>query len=281
MSFRRREDRLTPSASPDSCMAPPKGEALLAVKGLSVSYPRTAGASGSFMALNDIWFDVSRGETLGIVGESGCGKTTLVRALSRLVLPSAGSITIGGIDVLRARGRALREFRRQLQIVFQDPRGSLDPRMRIRDVIAEPLRILHPEMRGDEIAEAVIHRLRQVGLPASFAERYPHECSGGQCQRVGIARAIIVRPSLIICDEAVSALDMSIQAQIVNLLLDLQEQLDMAILFISHNVMLVRHMSHRIGVIQKGRLVELGPADRVCDQPSHPYTQDLIRNSTE
>ncbi len=250
---------------------------LLRVEGLSASYRRLGKREKNVRALQNVSFDVREGETLGLVGESGCGKTTLVRVLARLMAADSGTVQLDAIDVLTAAGPRLLEYRRQMQVVFQDPRGSLDPRMRIRDIIAEPLRVHADRPSEGTILASVIRTLALVGLQPAFADRYPHECSGGQCQRVGIARAAIIRPRLIICDEAVSALDMSIQAQIVNLLLDLQAELGMALLFISHNLPLVRHISHRIGVMHAGRLVELGETDQVCDKGSHPYTRELLR----
>lgn len=249
------------------------------VSDLSVTYRRRERAGPGVAALNGITFEIHSGETLGIVGESGCGKTTLVRALARLLVPTAGKITLGEIDVLNAQGRELREFRRHLQVVFQDPRGSLDPRMRLAEIISEPLRLLTGGMHKGAIQSAVFRSLDQVGLPRAFAIKYPHECSGGQCQRVGIARATIIRPRLVICDEAVSALDVSVQAQIINLLLELQTELNMAMLFIGHNLPIVRHVSHRIAVMRGGRIVELGEAEQVCGHARHPYTRELLRSS--
>ncbi len=244
-------------------------DALLRVRDLRVEF-------GGRAVLREVSFDLFAGETLGLVGESGSGKSTLARAVLRLLRASRGSVAWRGRDLLACDSRTLRALRRDLQIVFQDPLASLDPRMTIGETIAEPLRIF--ELALDEPARAgrVAGMLERVGLAAAMAGRYPHEFSGGQCQRVGIARAMILSPALLICDEPVSSLDASIQGQIVNLLRDLQADNNTAMLFISHNLAVVRHLSHRILVMYSGRLVEMAPRDALFDRPIHPYTRALL-----
>ncbi|MBR9891114.1 oligopeptide ABC transporter ATP-binding protein OppD [bacterium] len=227
-------------------------------------------------AVNGVSFSLQEGETLGIVGESGCGKSTLARAVLQLIEPSAGAVSWLGKPLNEMDRKALTRERKDLQIVFQDPLASLDPRLTISDSIAEPLKTHRPEMTGRERREAVVAMMQRVGLDPIMYNRYPHELSGGQNQRVGIARAMITRPRLIICDEAVSALDVSIQAQIVQLLKELQAEFGMSMLFISHDLSVVRAISNRIMVLYLGRIVELGDAGTVCDAPRHPYTQALI-----
>jgi oligopeptide transport system ATP-binding protein len=221
-------------------------------------------------------FDLRAGETLGLVGESGSGKSTLARAILRLVHASRGSVIWRGQDLLSCDGAALRRLRRDLQIVFQDPLASLNPRMSIGETIAEPLRIFEPGLDARGRRARVGGMLERVGLTADMAGRYPHEFSGGQCQRIGIARAMMPNPQLLICDEPVSSLDVSIQGQIVNLLLDLQREAGTAMLFISHNLAVVRHLSHRILVMYSGRLVEIAARDALFASPIHPYTQALL-----
>ncbi|WP_010139375.1 ABC transporter ATP-binding protein, partial [Oceanicola sp. S124] len=227
-------------------------------------------------AVNGVTFDLKAGETLGIVGESGCGKSTLARAVLRLVDPTAGEVSWLGTPLTDLDRKALIKERKDLQIVFQDPLASLDPRMTIADSIAEPLKTYRPEMTKRERREAVLEMMERVGLEAEKYNRYPHELSGGQNQRVGIARAMINRPKLIICDEAVSALDVSIQAQIVKLLKDLQAEFGMSMLFISHDLSVVREISDRIMVLYLGRVVEMGQAEVICAEPRHPYSRSLI-----
>jgi len=224
--------------------------------------------------VEDVSFTLGAGETIGVVGESGCGKTTLGRMILRLLAPSAGSILFRGEDITHRSERELRPVRGALQAVFQDPVSSLNPRMRVRDIIAEPLvnRGLARAARADRVAEL----LSIVGLPRDAAGRFPHEFSGGQRQRIAIARALSVDPALIVCDEAVSALDLSVQAQILNLLRDLQGRYDLALLFISHNLGAVRHVSHRVAVMYLGRLVELAPEAELFAHPQHPYTAALL-----
>lgn len=242
---------------------------LLHVRDLQVDF-------GERAALREVSFDVYAGETLGLVGESGSGKSTLARAILRLVRSSGGSVLWRGRDLLTCDPAALRLLRRELQIVFQDPLASLDPRMTVGEIIAEPLRIFEPGLNARERAAQVGQMLRRVGLAADMMGRYPHEFSGGQCQRIGIARAMILRPRLLVCDEPVSSLDVSIQGQIVNLLLDLQRDAGTALLFISHNLAVVRHLSHRILVMYSGRLVEIAPRDALFAAPIHPYTRALL-----
>jgi oligopeptide transport system ATP-binding protein len=242
---------------------------LLRIIGLRVDYGRRT-------ALHDVSFDLFAGETLGLVGESGSGKSTLARAILRLVHAVRGSIVWRGQDLLACDPPALRRLRRDLQIVFQDPLASLNPRMTVGESIAEPLRIFEPGLSAGERAGRVGEMLERVGLASHLIGRYPHEFSGGQCQRIGIARAMILSPRLLICDEPVSSLDVSIQGQIVNLLLDLQRDAGTAMLFISHNLAVVRHLSHRILVMYSGRLVEISPRDALFAAPVHPYTRALL-----
>jgi oligopeptide transport system ATP-binding protein len=231
---------------------------------------------GARAALSDVTFDLHAGETLGLVGESGSGKSTLARAILRLVRSSRGSVVWRGRDLVACEPAALRPLRRDLQIVFQDPLASLNPRMTVGETIAEPLRIFEPDLNTQARRDRVAGMLERVGLAADMMGRYPHEFSGGQCQRIGIARAMILGPKLLICDEPVSSLDVSIQGQIVNLLLDLQRDAGTAMLFISHNLAVVRHLSHRILVMYSGRLVEIAPRDALFAAPVHPYTRALL-----
>ena len=231
-------------------------------------------ASYTVHAVAGVTFRIERGETLGIVGESGSGKSTLGRALLRLVDATRGSIQLDGKDVRELRGRML-DFRRDLQVVFQDPQASLNPSMVVADIVGEPLTI-HFGLRGRERTARVARLLERVGLAAEHLERYPSEFSGGQRQRIAVARALALEPKLIVCDEPVSALDVSTQSQAINLLEELQESFGIAYLFIAHDLAVVRHISHRIGVMYLGQLVELGPADRIHERPAHPYTQMLL-----
>ena len=226
-------------------------------------------------AVNDVSLTVARGETLGIVGESGCGKSTLARCLVRLYQPDTGEIRFDGQDVLGLRGTARRTYNRQVQMVFQDPFGSLNPRMSVGACLAEALSV-HAVVPKTDIARRVGELLDLVHLPADAAERRPHEFSGGQRQRIGIARALAVEPSLIIADEPVSALDVSVQAQIVNLLIELQRRLNLTLVFITHDLRLVRHLTHRVAVMYLGRIVEIGPTEQLFAAPRHPYTRALL-----
>jgi oligopeptide transport system ATP-binding protein len=243
--------------------------ALLRVQDLKVVF-------GAHVALRDINFELFAGETLGLVGESGAGKSTLARAVLRLLRPAMGRVEFLGQDLLACSSVQMRNIRRDLQIVFQDPLASLNPRMTVSNAIGEPLKIFEPALDAAARRRRVDAMLERVGLEAAMADRYPHEFSGGQCQRIGIARAMILNPKLLICDEPVSALDVSIQGQIVNLLLDLQRDTGMAMLFISHNLAVVRHLSHRVLVIFGGRIVEAAVSDTLFDYPVHPYTQALL-----
>jgi len=253
---------------------------LLEVQNLRVHFPVKQGVfarvRGHVRAVDDVSLTVAAGETVGLVGESGCGKTTLGRAVIRLVEPTGGTIRFEGEDLTRLRGAALRAKRRHFQMIFQDPFSSLNPRLTVGESIGEALDLhrLTPtrEARRQRIGEL----LAGVGLDAAHAERFPHEFSGGQRQRIGIARALAVEPRLIVCDEPVSALDVSVQAQVVNLLQDLQRGRGLAYLFISHDLAVVEHLSHRIVVMYLGRIVEVGPAKELCRTPRHPYTQALI-----
>jgi oligopeptide/dipeptide ABC transporter ATP-binding protein len=227
-------------------------------------------------ALNGVSLSVARGETLAVVGESGCGKSTLARAIVRLIELDSGQIRFAGEDVRALRGEALRQYNRRVQLVFQDPYGSLNPRMTVGEMLDEALRvhqIVAPSQRATRIAEL----LTLVRLPSGAAGRFPHEFSGGQRQRIAIARALSVQPDMLIADEIVSALDVSVQAQILNLLLDLQRDLGLALVFVSHDLRVVRHLAHRVAVMYMGRVVEVGDADAVFTSPLHPYTQALLR----
>jgi oligopeptide transport system ATP-binding protein len=244
-------------------------EVLLRVRDLRVVF-------GALGAVDDVSFDLFAGETLGLVGESGSGKTTLARAILRLVRAVQGSVLWHGRELLSCDARVLRRLRRDLQIVFQDPLASLNPRMTVGDTIAEPLEIFEPSLSAKERQRQVDEMLVRVGLTPAMGRRYPDEFSGGQCQRIGIARAMVLRPKLLICDEPVSSLDVSIQGQIVNLLLDLQRDVGTSMLFISHNLAVVRHLSHRVLVMYLGRIVELAPSDALFAAPVHPYTRALL-----
>ncbi|SDN94799.1 oligopeptide transport system ATP-binding protein [Paenibacillus sp. yr247] len=252
---------------------------LLEVKGLKKYFPIRSGLFGKthnyVKAVDDVSFDVKEGETLGIVGESGCGKSTTGRSIIRLIEPSEGTILFQGEDMTALKGDALRRKRRDLQIIFQDPFASLNPRMTIGSILEEPLYI-HGLGSGSERKQRVLDILEIVGLTPHHYNRFPHEFSGGQRQRIGIARALITKPKLIIADEPVSALDVSIQSQILNLMKDLQDHFKLAYLFISHDLSVVRHISDRVGVMYLGRLVELADKHRLYSNPLHPYTQALL-----
>jgi oligopeptide transport system ATP-binding protein len=227
-------------------------------------------------AVNGISFDLFAGETLGVVGESGCGKSTLARALLNLNPANSGSIRWMGQEMQGATEAAWLSVRKDIQMIFQDPLASLDPRMTVAQIIAEPLRTHHPELSHDEVMAQVRTIMGRVGLTAQQINRYPHEFSGGQCQRIGIARALILQPKLIVCDEPVSALDVSIQAQIINLLKELQAEFGLALIFIAHDLAVVRHISHRIMVMYLGRAMEVASKHALYDDPRHPYTQALL-----
>jgi oligopeptide transport system ATP-binding protein len=227
-------------------------------------------------ALEDISFTVKRGETLGIVGESGCGKSTLGRCILQLLSPDEGRVLWLGEDISRLPSEEMRKKRQDLQIIFQDPLASLNPRLTVGEIIADPLKTLMPAMRAPERRTRVIRMMEAVGLLPEMINRYPHEFSGGQAQRIGIARALLTEPKLIVCDEPVSALDVSIQAQILNLLADLKDEFGLTLIFISHNLSVVRHVSDRIVVLYLGRMVELADGDDLYVDPKHPYTQALL-----
>ncbi len=229
-------------------------------------------------AVDGVTFELSKGETLGIVGESGCGKSTLARGILGLVPVTSGSIRMAGEQLTGLSSKAMRLKRRQMQIVFQDPLASLDPRMTVREIIAEPLQVLQPGLTRKDKRMQVQRIMQRVGLLANQINRYPHEFSGGQCQRIGIARALIVAPELLICDEPVSALDVSIQAQIINLLMDLQQEMGLSMLFIAHDLSVVKQISHRIVVMYLGKIVEITDRNSLYRHPRHPYTMALIES---
>ncbi len=246
---------------------------------MSAPLLRGAGRGGSFdrtAVLEDVSFELHAGETLGLVGESGAGKSTLARAILRLVAATRGAVWWQDEDLLRLGAQALRARRRDLQIIFQDPAGSLDPLMTVEQILGEPLRLFEPALDAAERRRHIGEMLERVGLSAAARCRYPHEFSGGQCQRIGIARAMLTRPRLLVCDEPVSSLDLSVQGQIVNLLMDLQAQSGTALLFISHNLAVVRHISHRVLVLYAGRVVESAPRERLFTAAAHPYTRLLL-----
>ena len=252
---------------------------LLEVRDLKKHFPIKSGVlkrqTGTVYAVDGVSFDVQKGETLGLVGESGCGKSTTGRAVLRLIEATSGSVTFEGQDVMKASSGDMQKLRRDMQIIFQDPYASLNPRMRVRDIVGESLKI-HGIGTPDERKKRVYELLETVGLNAEHAERYPHEFSGGQRQRIGIARALTLNPKLIICDEPVSALDVSIRAQVINLLEDLQDELDLTYVFIAHDLSVVKHISDRVAVMYLGKVVEISDSKLLYDFPQHPYTEALL-----
>jgi oligopeptide/dipeptide ABC transporter ATP-binding protein len=257
----------------------PEAPVIVEAKDVKVWFPMRAGLFGrplQLRAVDGVDLSLRKGETLGVVGESGSGKSTLARAVINLIPATAGAVTILGRDITRAEGEALRKARKDLQIVFQDPLASLDPRMTIGDSIAEPLRVHRPGLDRRAREEATRRMMQEVELDPALINRYPHELSGGQNQRVGIARAMILDPALVICDEAVSALDVSVRAQIIDLLIGLQKRLGMAMMFISHDLAVVREISHRVMVLYLGRVMEQAPRERLYAHPTHPYTRALL-----
>ncbi|MEU4789630.1 ABC transporter ATP-binding protein [Micromonospora tulbaghiae] len=258
-----------------------RGETILAVDQLVKHFPISQGVLfkktiGQVKAVDGVSFELRRGETLGVVGESGCGKSTLARLLMRLETPTAGRVTLEGRDLLRATGADLRRLRRNMQMVMQDPYTSLNPRMTVGDIIGEPFEI-HPEVAPKRSRRQRVQELLDVvGLNPEHLNRYPHQFSGGQRQRIGIARALALRPEIIVCDEPVSALDVSIQAQVINLLEQLQDELGLSYIFIAHDLSVVRHISDRVAVMYLGRIVEIGTEEQIYQRATHPYTQALL-----
>ncbi len=258
-----------------------KGEVLLQVKGLKMYFPVTEGiifrkTVAQVKAVDGISFDIRKGETLGLVGESGCGKTTTGRCILQLERPTEGEIVFAGQNLVDLDARALRPLRRKIQVIFQDPYSSLNPRMKTGDIVAEPMYVHGLEPDATKREQRVKELFSVCGLSPNLTDRYPHEMSGGQRQRVGIARALSLNPEFIVCDEAVSALDVSIQAQVINLLEDLREEFGLTYLFIAHDLSVVRHLCHRVAVMYLGKIVELAECDELYDNPLHPYTRALL-----
>ena len=269
-------DHTIPVAAP----APVDKDVLVDVQGLQMHFPITQGIIfqrqvGSVRAVDGVSFQIRKGETLGLVGESGCGKSTTGRAILQLYRPTSGHVVFKGQDLTQLKGESLRQMRRSMQIIFQDPYASLNPRMTVGNIIGEPLKV-HNLATGQAASDRVRDLLRTVGLNPNYVNRYPHEFSGGQRQRIGIARALAVEPSFIVADEPISALDVSIQAQVVNLLEDLQQEFGLTYLFIAHDLSVVRHISDRIAVMYLGKVVELANRNDLYDSPMHPYTKALL-----
>ena len=254
-------------------------ETLVEVEGLRVYFPITSGVLrrkvGDVKAVDDVSFDIVRGETLGLVGESGCGKTTVGRALIRLLDATEGSVRIDGEEITDASQSRLHRLRPRMQMIFQDPQASLNPRLTVAGIIGEPL-VEHLDLSKSERLDRIYELMDAVGLSREYANRYPHEFSGGQRQRIGIARALALNPEFVVCDEPIAALDVSIQAQVVNLLEELQDRMGLTYLFISHDLGMVRHIADRVAVMYLGRIVEVAPRDMLYEQPLHPYTEALL-----
>jgi len=268
-------------AARSSQPAPPSADVLLELDGLKKYFPIRKGVVfehrvGDVKAVDGVSFSIRRGDTLGLVGESGCGKTTVSRCILKLEEPTGGEIRFAGANIAELDRAATRGFRRRVQAIFQDPYSSLNPRMRVVDIIGEPLHIHLPADERGAIGRRVRELLDVCGLAATLGERFPHELSGGQRQRVGIARALALRPEFVVCDEAVSALDVSIQAQIIALLENLREEFGLTYLFIGHDLSVVRHLCHRVAVMYLGKLVEIADCDELFDNPRHPYTRALL-----
>ena len=252
---------------------------ILEITNLEKHFPIKSGLfnriSGQVYAVDGVTLELHQGETLGLVGESGCGKSTVARTIVQLIKPTGGSVKVNGIDLATVSSKELKEIRQKIQIIFQDPFSSLDPRMKAKDIVGELLSV-HQNLSASELDETVAHLFSQVGLVKDQMDNYPHEFSGGQRQRLGIARALSLNPEIIICDEPVSALDVSIQAQIINLLLNLQENLGISLIFVSHDLAVVQHISHRVAVMYLGRIVEAAGKEALFSHPLHPYTQSLL-----
>ncbi len=291
LALRERAARGTPGGghmSSDAATVSPEraavGDILLSTRGLKKYFPVKQGwlrrTSGYLQAVDGVDLDILRGETVGLVGESGCGKSTLGRTLLRLLEPTEGEITFDGVDIVGLGPRAMKEMRRHMQIVFQDSVGSLDPRMRVGDLIAEGLSI--HGVTGRKGRKTVVHEmLERVGMPPEAADRYPHQFSGGQRQRIGLARALVLQPKLVVADEPVSALDVSIQSQVLNLLVDLKKEFDLTYVFVAHDLAVVGYISDRVAVMYLGRIVEIAPSDELFARPLHPYTVALLSANPE
>jgi len=263
----------------ESGATPPSGQILVDIQGVKKHFPIRKGffnkQVGAVRALDGVDLKILAGETLGLVGESGCGKSTLGRVILKLLPATEGSVNFAGTDVFSCDAKTMKQLRRQMQVVFQNPYASLDPRMTVRQIIAEPLEV-HKVASGKELKQRIAELMQLVGLAQSMSDRYPHEFSGGQRQRIGIARALALRPQLVVADEPVSALDVSVQAQILNLLIDLRRDFKLTYLFIAHNLDVVRYISDRIAVMYLGKIVELGSTTAVYSTPLHPYSKALI-----